>query len=78
MACGTGKTFTSLKIAEENVGTGGMALFMVPSLALLSQALSEWTQEAEVPLRSFAVCSDNEIGKRRTGGTERVLCSAAC
>ncbi len=44
MACGTGKTFTSLKVAEEIAGTGGRVLFLVPSLSLLSQSLTEWTQ----------------------------------
>ena len=41
MACGTGKTFTSLKIAEQQVGAGGRVLFLVPSLSLLSQTLTE-------------------------------------
>lgn len=65
MACGTGKTFTSLKIAEEYVGKGGKVLFLVPSLSLLSQTLSEWTQESTIPLYSYAVCSDSEIGKKK-------------
>lgn len=65
MACGTGKTFTSLRMAEELVGAGGRVLFLVPSLSLLSQTLTEWTQESAVPLHSFAVCSDGEVGKRR-------------
>lgn len=65
MACGTGKTFTSLKIAEELVGKGGRVLFLVPSLALLSQTLTEWTQESTTPLNSFAVCSDADVGKKR-------------
>ena len=63
MACGTGKTFTSLDIAEEMLPTGGTVLFLVPSIALLSQTLSEWTREAELPLKSFAVCSDSKVGK---------------
>ena len=65
MACGTGKTFTSLKIAEDLVGKGGRVLFLVPSLALLSQTLTEWTQESTTPLNSFAVCSDSDVGKKR-------------
>ena len=65
MACGTGKTFTSLKIAEEQVGKGGRVLFMVPSLSLLSQTLSEWTQQSSIKLHCFAVCSDAEVGKKR-------------
>ncbi len=39
MACGTGKTFTSLKIAEDLVGAGGQVLFLVPSIQLMSQSL---------------------------------------
>jgi len=65
MACGTGKPFTSLKIAEQIAGPGGRVLFLVPSLALLSQTLTEWTQESQIPLHSFAVCSDSDGGKKR-------------
>src|SRR5690554_495356 len=65
MACGTGKTFTSLKIAETMAGKGETVLFLVPSLSLLSQTLTEWTQESETPLHSFAVCSDSDVGKTR-------------
>jgi predicted helicase len=63
MACGTGKTFTSLRVAEELVGAGGRVLFLVPSISLLSQSLTEWSTEAAVPLRTFAVCSDTKVGK---------------
>ena len=66
MACGTGKTFTSLRLAEEVVPLGGTVLLLMPSIALLSQTLKEWTIQAEVPMRSFAVCSDVSVGKRRT------------
>ncbi len=74
MACGTGKTFTSLRIAEDHTiaGPGKRVLFMVPSLALLSQALTEWTQESETPLYSFAVCSDVHVGKQRKQSDDRV------
>ncbi|WP_375680209.1 MULTISPECIES: DEAD/DEAH box helicase [unclassified Bartonella] len=65
MACGTGKTFTSLKIAETIAGQGKRVLFLVPSLALISQTIREWTEDTEVSLRSFAVCSDTQVGKRR-------------
>ena len=65
MACGTGKTFTSLKIAEAVGGAGKRVLFLVPSLSLLSQSLTEWTQEASLPLDCFAVCSDSDVGKKR-------------
>lgn len=64
MACGTGKTFTSLKLVEEMVPTGGSVLFLVPSIALLQQTLNEWTAQADVDLRAYAVCSDTTVGRR--------------
>ena len=63
MACGTGKTFTSLRTAEAQVGQHGLVLFLVPSLSLLSQTLSDWKQQAIHPMTAFAVCSDSKIGK---------------
>ncbi|WP_352301899.1 type ISP restriction/modification enzyme [Kineosporia sp. NBRC 101731] len=63
MACGTGKTFTSLRIAEHLVGVGGSVLFLVPSIQLLSQSLREWTANAAVDIRPFAVCSDVRVGR---------------
>ena len=65
LPCGAGKTFTSLKIAEYMTGPGGLVLFLVPSLALMSQTVREWTCDSETPLRSYAVCSDTQVGKRR-------------
>lgn len=64
MACGTGKTFTALRIAEKLAPTGHI-LFLVPSLSLMSQSLREWTAEAVNPIHSLAVCSDVNIGKKR-------------
>lgn len=64
MACGTGKTFTSLRIAEEQVGAGGRVLFLVPSIQLLSQSLREWMANSEVDIRPFAVCSDVRVGRK--------------
>lgn len=73
LACGTGKTFTSLRIAETLAGKGKKVLFLVPSLALLSQTLNEWTQQAKLPLRNFAVCSDSDIGKQKISEDDRVV-----
>lgn len=67
MACGTGKTFTALKIAEDYAGIGKMVLYLVPSLALMSQSVREWSLDTETPLRCFAVCSDVQVGRRRSG-----------
>lgn len=70
MACGTGKTFTSLKAAEEvatsRKGEATTVLFLVPSIQLLNQTLREWKQESEIPFRAFAVCSDVKVGKHST------------
>lgn len=65
MACGTGKTFTSLCIAEQLAPTGHI-LFLVPSLSLMSQSLREWTAESTRPIHSLAVCSDANIGTKHT------------
>ena len=67
MACGTGKTFTALRIAEEHAGAGKSVLFLAPSIALVAQSLKEWTGECEVPIRPFAVCSDATAGKTIEG-----------
>lgn len=64
MACGTGKTFTSLKLVEQYVPVGGWVLFLVPSIALLQQTLNEWTAQADQPIRPFAVCSDSSVGRK--------------
>ena len=64
MACGTGKTFTSLKLAEENIGPGGKVLFLVPSINLLSQSVREWVANAGLPIRPLAVCSDPKATRK--------------
>ncbi|MHC2993140.1 hypothetical protein OB13_16715, partial [Pontibacter sp. HJ8] len=66
MACGTGKTFTSLKIAEKETDGKGLILFLVPSIALLSQTLKEWTAEATDPINPICICSDSGVTKKRT------------
>lgn len=65
MACGTGKTYTALHIAESMIGKGGRVLFLVPSLSLMSQTIREWSIDSTIPLRSFAVCSDSQVGVRK-------------
>lgn len=63
MACGTGKTYTSLKIAETLTGGDGLVLFLVPSIALLGQTLREWASQANEPLSPILVCSDSGVGR---------------
>lgn len=79
MACGTGKTFTALKLAErwtvERAGGAATILFMVPSLALLQQSLDEWSRERdpELGFRAFAVGSDTKIGRQKNADLTSVL-----
>lgn len=61
MACGTGKTFTSLKIAENETNSQGLVLFLVPSIALLGQTLREWMSQSEKPIHPICICSDSKI-----------------
>lgn len=65
MACGTGKTLTSLRLAEERMAGNGCkdVLFCAPSIALVAQAMREWTNQARVPMRSLVVCSDAKASK---------------
>ena len=65
MACGTGKTFTSLRIAEKLAGTGKTVLYMVPSLALMSQTVREWKNDAKEDFTAFSACSDDKVGKKK-------------
>ncbi|MEN9912399.1 MAG: hypothetical protein RI956_843, partial [Pseudomonadota bacterium] len=65
MACGTGKTFTSLQIAQAQTNGKGFILFLVPSIALLGQTLNEWAAQAHSPMHAICICSDPEISKKR-------------
>jgi len=70
MACGTGKTFTALKITEREAD--GFALVLVPSIALVGQVLNEWTTHAEKPINSICVCSDPRVSQtRRKSGADQ-------
>ena len=65
MACGTGKTFTSLKIMEKETGGRGVVLFLAPSIALVGQTLREWTAESSIPIFPICICSDPEVSKSK-------------
>lgn len=73
MAPGTGKTFTSLKIAEalfnEKGGNNYNVLYLVPSIQLLSQTLFNWNSDKsnEIEMVSFSVVSDKKATKRKQG-----------
>ena len=62
MACGTGKTFTALRIAEAIAGTAGRVLYLVPSIGLLSQAMREWSEQRGIDHSYVGICSDTHAG----------------
>jgi len=66
MACGTGKTFTSLQIAEKETDGKGVVLFLVPSIALLGQTLREWTADATDAFNAICICSDSNVSRKRS------------
>lgn len=66
MACGTGKTFASLRIAENETNNKGMILFLVPSIALLGQILRDWYADATEPINAICICSDPGVSRKKT------------
>ena len=66
MACGTGKTFNSLRIAENETDGKGLILFLVPSIGLLGQVLREWSADAKEPINAICICSDPQISRKKT------------
>ena len=62
MACGTGKTFTALRIAEDSVPDGEAILFLAPTIALVSQGRREWLTHTKRKLSSLVICSDPYAG----------------
>ena len=64
MACGTGKTYTSLLIAEQLLDGRGLVLFMVPSIALLGQSLNAWSADAKKPIKAVCICSDAKASRK--------------
>lgn len=73
MAPGTGKTFTSLNIAEALMNETGKSnfniLYLVPSIQLLSQTLFNWNADKsdDISMVSFSVVSDKKATKKKTG-----------
>lgn len=64
MACGTGKTFTSLKIMEQMTEKDAFVLFLVPSIALLGQTLNAWMADKQDELKAVCVCSDSKVTRQ--------------
>lgn len=66
MACGTGKTLTALRLAEEFV-PGGTVLFLAPSISLVAQSMRDWAEQVRGKIRVWVVCSDpnaSKLGKK--------------
>ena len=64
MACGTGKTYTSLVMVETLLGQRGLVLFMVPSISLLGQSLNAWASDAKKPIKAVCICSDSRASRK--------------
>lgn len=71
MAPGTGKTYTSLQIAEKLADKESnkpyVVLYLVPSIQLLSQSLKGWSGDTTKRMATFAVCSDRKVTKNAKG-----------
>lgn len=71
MAPGTGKTFTSLKIAEALMKDQGKTnfnvLYLVPSIQLLTQTLFNWNNDVSdnIHMTSFSVVSDHKANQKK-------------
>lgn len=70
MACGTGKTFTALRLAEQETEERGLILVLVPSIALVNQTLNEWNTFAKKPLAAICVCSDATASKKKNDDSD--------
>ncbi|MCI5777961.1 MAG: DEAD/DEAH box helicase family protein [Bacteroidales bacterium] len=68
MACGTGKTLTSLFIAQDLLAASPsrVVLFLAPSIALVAQTLRSWMASARLPIRAACVCSDTSAASTTT------------
>jgi predicted helicase len=70
MACGTGKTYTSLKIMEDITDKHALVLFLVPSIALLGQTLNAWMADKNEDIRAICVCSDSKATRKMIDADE--------
>lgn len=70
MACGTGKTITSLRLLEQLIedDPAPIAIVALPSLGLLGQTLTAWSQDAARVFSAAAVCSDDEVAHSPEAG----------
>ena len=73
MACGTGKTFVALRIAEAVAGMGGRVLYLVPSISLFQQSMRVWAEQRDVAHRYVGICSDTRAGRSDEDASLREL-----
>src|SRR5699024_8813161 len=78
MAPGTGKTYTSLQIAEElalekkeQSNNPFVVLYLVPSIQLLSQSLTGWSSDTKLKMDTFAVTSDRQATRKIKNDDDR-------
>lgn len=71
MACGTGKTLTALRLAEELV-PGGTVLFLAPSISLVAQSMRDWAEQVRGRLNPYVVCSDPKASNLGNGDPAEV------
>lgn len=67
-ACGTGKTLSSILMAENVLTRGGTVLVMEPTLTLIKQNLAVWASEIAAsgrPVSFLVACSDETVGNTR-------------
>ena len=70
MACGTGKTYTSLRIVEKITPENAAILFLVPSIALLGQTLNAWMFDKSENMKAICVCSDSKATRKMRDADE--------
>lgn len=70
MACGTGKTYTSLRIVEKITPENATVLFLVPSIALLGQTLNAWMFDKSENMKAICVCSDSKATRKMRDADE--------
>lgn len=67
MACGTGKTLVSQRIAEALIKDGSVVVALFPSIGLLDQTYRSWKQNSTNQFQAIAICSDETVGKEADG-----------
>ncbi|WP_407377967.1 DEAD/DEAH box helicase [Megamonas funiformis] len=70
MACGTGKTYTALNVVEHETNKNGFVLFLVPSIALLSQTLKSWLNDTTGIIYPVCICSDTSSSKVKSKNSD--------